>query len=58
MLLNHKIKVERRAVENILASVVGGCFVGAYVHWWLALVGSLVAVALFIEEKAEIEEER
>lgn len=55
--MTHKLRLERRAVEGILSSVVGGCLVGAFAHWWLAVIGAVVALALFIEEKADIEEE-
>lgn len=53
-----KIRLKHRAVEGILSSIVGGCIVGALAHWWLALVGVAVGIALFIEEKADLEEEQ
>jgi hypothetical protein len=54
-----KIKLERRAVEGILSSVVGGAGVSAIVQksWWLAGLAVVVAIALLITEKADLEEE-
>lgn len=55
--MNHTIRIRRHAIRDIMASIVGGCLVGALVHWWLLIVGVVLAIALFIEEKADIEEE-
>ena len=54
-----KIKLERHLVESILSSVVGGLVVGAVIQksWWLVGLAVVVGVALFITEKADLEEE-
>ena len=56
--MKRKIRLKHRAVEGILASVVGGTLVAAEAHHsrLLALVGLLVGIALLIEEKADEEE--
>ena len=54
-----KLKIERRTVEAVLSSVVGGAAVAAFTQhsWWLAGFALLTSVALLITEKADIEEE-
>ena len=56
--MKRQIRIKHRAVEGILASVVGGTFVAAAANHsrLLALVGVLVGIALLIEEKADEEE--
>lgn len=57
--MTHEIKLERRTVEAILASVFGAAAVEAFIQrsWLLGGFSALVGVALLITEKADIEEE-
>ena len=57
--MTHKIKLERRTVEGILSSVVGGGIVASITQhsWWIAGATLVVFAALMITEKADIEEE-
>lgn len=57
--MTHEIKLERRTVEAILASVFGAAAVEAVIQrsWLLGLASVVVGVALLITEKADIEEE-
>jgi hypothetical protein len=55
--MKHTIRIKRHVIRDIMASIIGGCFVGALIHWWLAIVGLALMVTLFIEERADIEEE-
>jgi hypothetical protein len=58
-MITRKLKIERRAVESILASVVGGTLVTAISQksWVMGSISVIVAAALLITEKADIEEE-
>jgi len=58
--MTHEIKLERRTVEAILASVVGGGAVAAITQrsWMLGILTLVVSAALLITEKADIEEEQ
>jgi len=57
--VTHKIKLERRTAEAILASVFGAATIEAFVRrsWVLGVLSVLVGLALLITEKADIEEE-
>ena len=59
-MITRKIKIERRAVESILSSVVGGTLVTAISQksWVMGTISVIVAAALLITEKADIEEEQ
>jgi hypothetical protein len=54
-----KIKIERRTVEGLLSSIVGGAAVSAFTQhsWVLGALAIVAGAALFITEKADIEEE-
>ncbi len=53
------IRIKRYLVGDLLAFLAGGTLIDAlYRHSWLSLILAAVnGVALFIEEKADIEEE-
>jgi hypothetical protein len=57
--MRREIRIKHHLVGDILAFVAGGTLVDAlYRRSWLSLILSIVnGVALFIEEKADIEEE-
>jgi len=57
--MNHTIRVKKHVIRDILASVVGGAFVGAIIQksWIAAGLAVIVGFALFIEEKVDIQEE-
>ena len=57
--MTHEIKLERRTVEAILASVFGAATIEAFVQrsWMLGGLSVLVGAALLITEKADIQEE-
>lgn len=57
--MKHKIRVERHLIRDILASMVGGSTVIAVVQKSRisGVLTLLTALALFITEQADIEEE-
>ena len=57
--MKHIIRVERHLVRDILASTLGGGLVVAVSQksWIAGLLTLVAAVALFITERADIEEE-
>jgi hypothetical protein len=57
--MKRTIRIKRHCIRDLLAFVAGGTLVDAlYRRSWMSLVLAVVnGVALFIEEKADIEEE-
>jgi uncharacterized membrane protein len=57
--MKHTIRVERHVLRDILASILGGALVVSVVQKsWIAGVLVIAAgAALFIQERADIEEE-
>ncbi len=57
--MKHTVRIERHLIRDILASILGGGLVVAVVEKsWMASVLVIVAgAALFITERADIEEE-
>ncbi len=57
--MKRTIRIKRHFIRDLLAFVAGGTLVDAlYRRSWLSLILAVVnGVALFVEEKADIEEE-
>ena len=57
--MKHTIRIQRHVLRDILASVAGGALVVAVVQrsWVGGVIAVVVGIALFIEEKSDIEEE-
>lgn len=57
--MKHIVRVERHIIRDILASMIGGSLVIAFVQksWLAATIAILAATALVITERADIEEE-
>ena len=57
--MKHTVRVERHLVRDILASIIGGGLVVAVAQksWVAAIVTVVAGAALFITERADIEEE-
>ena len=57
--MNHTIRIKRHVIRDVLAFVAGGALVAAILqHSWMSLILSAInGAALFVEEKADIQEE-
>ena len=57
--MNHQLRIKRHILRDFLAFIAGGALIAAILERaWLPLVLSVLnGIALFVEERADIQEE-
>ena len=57
--MKHIVRVERHLIRDILASMIGGSLTVAVVQksWMAAIIAIAAGLALFVTERADIQEE-
>lgn len=57
--MKHTIRIERHLIRDILASMAGGALVASFVQksWIAGILAVAAGAVLFIQERADIEEE-